>query len=587
MTERRWLLAVMVTLLIVTSVGIFARGFWTPDEPREADLAWRMSWQHQKSVPLLAGDPFCEKPPLAYWAAALPVSVLGFSPGSVRLPNLLYALVTVLAVGLMTRRLAGPVAGLAAGAAIGTFLLGYQTLIWLATDAPALAFVSLSLLGLILGFHASGTRERLGGYALMHLALAGAFLSKSALALLVPALAFATLITIDRRWRELLRWELWAGVPLSIGPVLAWVWAVYTGPDGLANLKIFFWNNLAGRLALVDAPPQLQYALAHRNSPGKYLAELPLYLWPWTALVVAAAWRAWRTRGLGSSRAPRAPRAALATTVPSIVVLSFAATARNVYLAPALPGFAVLVGWWVSELAQGADRWDVRALRATSVFIIIATLLGAAALTILAFDSPSFAQMKPALMIVAAAGMGLALYTAIDAWINAARTPVAAAAALFFGFCCLLSAPCWLGYVQINRWQDLSAMGTQIRADLGGAPLALLAPDETTRAFIDLYVSTRASSENQDPGAPLSDAATLQKLLQAGGGTAVLVQVDGRSYSTGVMRLNRALGRREPRSVDQELAWAESAGLRPAHVYALPNGRRYALFEPAVAELAF
>lgn len=584
MTERRWLLAVMGTLLIVMSVGLFARSFWTPDEPREADIAWRMSGQDLKAVPSLAGDPFCEKPPLAYWAAALPVSVFGFSPWTVRLPNLLYALVTVLAVGILARRLAGPVAGLAASAAIGTFLLGYQTLIWLATDAPALAFVSLSLLGLILGFYASGTRERLGGYALMHLALAGAFLSKSALALLVPALTFATLIVLERRWRELLRRELWAGVPLSIGPVLAWVWAVYTGPDGLANLKVFFWNNLVGRLALVDAPPQLQYALAHRNSPGKYLLELPLYLWPWTLMVVAAIWRAWRTRGSASSRTTRV---ALAASVPSVVVLSFAATARNVYLAPALPGFALLLGWWVSGLAQGCGRWDVRALRATSALIIIATVLGAAALTILAFDSPSFAQMKPALMIVAAAGMGLALYMAIDAWMNASRTPLMSAVSLFFGFCCLLSAPCWLGYAQINRWQDLSVLGAQIRADLRDTPLALLAPDETTRAFVDLYVGTRASAENPDSGASQPDAGTLRRILHDGRGTAVLVQVDGRSYSPGLLRLNRALGRREPRSVDQELAWAESAGLRPSHVYALPNGRRYALFEPALAELVF
>ena len=168
MTERRWLLAVAVALLLVLSVGLFARGLWTPDEPREADLAWRMTWQTQKSVPLLAGEAFCEKPPLTYWAAALPAAVLGFAPWSARLPNLLYALITLLSVGLMARRMAGPVAGLAAGAAIGTFLLGYQTLIWLATDAPALAFVSLALLGLSRGFYAGSRRERWTGYALMY-----------------------------------------------------------------------------------------------------------------------------------------------------------------------------------------------------------------------------------------------------------------------------------------------------------------------------------------------------------------------------------------------------------------------------------
>ena len=55
-----------LAVLAAWCVGLFARAYWTPDEPREADLAWRMSWQAQKSVPLLAGTPFCEKPPLTY-----------------------------------------------------------------------------------------------------------------------------------------------------------------------------------------------------------------------------------------------------------------------------------------------------------------------------------------------------------------------------------------------------------------------------------------------------------------------------------------------------------------------------------------
>ena len=59
-----------VALLSIWCVGILGRGYWTPDEPREADIAWRMSWQPDKAVPLLAGEAFCEKPPLTYWAAA-------------------------------------------------------------------------------------------------------------------------------------------------------------------------------------------------------------------------------------------------------------------------------------------------------------------------------------------------------------------------------------------------------------------------------------------------------------------------------------------------------------------------------------
>jgi 4-amino-4-deoxy-L-arabinose transferase-like glycosyltransferase len=78
MIDRRWILAVGAALLFSWSVGMFARGFWTPDEPREADLAWRMSWQESKAVPLLAGDPFCEKPRPG--ARGFPISCMPCSP---------------------------------------------------------------------------------------------------------------------------------------------------------------------------------------------------------------------------------------------------------------------------------------------------------------------------------------------------------------------------------------------------------------------------------------------------------------------------------------------------------------------------
>ena len=577
MNHSRWLPAIGAALLLTWCVGLFGRGFWTPDEPREADLAWRMSWQSEKSVPLLAGDPFCEKPPLTYWAAAAPIAMFGMHAWSTRLPNLLYALISALSVGLIARRLSGSVAGVAAAAAISTFLLGYQTAIWFATDAPVLAFVSLALLGLQRGFYAQGTRTRWTGYTLMHGALALGFLSKSAFAWLVPVLSLFTLIVWERRWRELLRWELYVGLPLQAALILSWVWTVYTGPDGMAHLKVFFWNNLAGRLTAVDAPAELQYATAHRNSPGKYFLELPLYLWPWVLLVLAAVGRAWRARA-ASPPAARTWRFAAASSLPALLVLSFAATARNVYFAPALPGFAVLLGWWVQESAVARDRWEVRALRGTAVLIVIAAVLAAVVLTILAFDSQAFAQMQPLRMTLAAAGIAIALYLAVDSWRSANRADgLSAIGSLFFAFCALLIAPAWLAYSQIDRWQDLEQLGTQIQQETTGHPLLLLAPDETTRAFVDLYVTTRTVV------IPETDAARGYRNLKYLNGldrsNRVLVQIEGRQYGPEIARIHAWLKRRTPAPADG-LAWAASAGLQLRQIYALPNGRRYAVLEP-------
>src|SRR5580692_11250196 len=377
---------VSAALLSIWCVGMLGRGYWTPDEPREADIAWRMSWQPQKAVPLLAGEAFCEKPPLTYWLAAVPIRFLGPEAWAARLPNLLYAAITALAVGLLALRSAGRVAGIAAAAAVSTFLLSYQVAIWLATDAPLLAAVSVALLGAYRGFYATQTRERLRGYLVMHAALGLGFLCKSAVAWMVPALAIVSLALWERRWRELLRWELYLGLVLQAAMIFTWIAFVYLGPDGAAHLKVFFWNNLVGRFARVDAPSELQYAAAHRNTPGKYLIELPLYLAPWTLLVLAALRRAWRQRKMpGDDYRP--VRFALAASLPPLAMLSMAATARNIYLAPALPGAALLLAWWAREISVAADRWDIRALRATSVLLLLGVIVFIAALILIASDS--------------------------------------------------------------------------------------------------------------------------------------------------------------------------------------------------------
>src|SRR3974390_1973622 len=190
------------SLLLIWCVGMFGRNLWTPDEPREAAIAWRMSWQADRAVPLLAGEAFCEKPPLTYWMAAIPINKLGAEGWAARLPNLLYAVITAISVGLLAARSTGRFAGWVAAAAISTFLLSYQVAIWLATDAPLLAAASVALLGAYLGFYAATRPERLRGYLLMHTALGLGFLSKSAVAWMVPALTILTLSIWEKRWRE-------------------------------------------------------------------------------------------------------------------------------------------------------------------------------------------------------------------------------------------------------------------------------------------------------------------------------------------------------------------------------------------------
>jgi 4-amino-4-deoxy-L-arabinose transferase-like glycosyltransferase len=553
-------------LLLSWCVGMFGRGYWTPDEPREADISWRMSWQADKAVPLLAGEPFCEKPPLTYWLAALPISALGDQAWVARLPNLLYALITALSVGLLASRSAGRYAGLVAAAAVSTFLLSYQVAIWLATDAPLLATVSVALLGTYIGFYAASSKERLRGYLLMHAALGLGFLSKSAVAWMVPAMTILTLSILEKRWRELFRWELYAGLLLQAALILTWVWFVYRGENGAEHLKVFFWNNLVGRFSAVDAPPELQYAAAHRNFPGKYLIELPLYLFPWTLLVIAAARRAWRQRQT-SLHDNRAVRFALAASLPPLLLLSLAATARNIYFAPALPGVALLLAWWAREILPGPDLWDRRALRATAVLLLFGVGVFTAALAIIGADD--WSSLSPHSLYVAISGAGLlaAALLAARAWTAARDQTGLAQWALLLAYCALLVGPASQVYRGVDAWQNLAYVGRAVERNTAGRPLILLAPDETTRAVIDMYARKPVARIL----GPL-DASALDRMRAAAAAAPdsfFLVLLPTRS----ALRLP---WRARPPAV-QTPDWMQAADVMLVENYAVPNGRRYAL----------
>src|SRR6185437_11532455 len=109
-----WAVRVLLALAPIWLIGILDRGLWTPDEPREADIVWRMSQQSERTLPQLAGSPFLEKPPLSYWMSAEGLRLFGESAAAARAPNVLYAAVTALAIGALAFSMAGSTAAVVA-----------------------------------------------------------------------------------------------------------------------------------------------------------------------------------------------------------------------------------------------------------------------------------------------------------------------------------------------------------------------------------------------------------------------------------------------------------------------------------------
>jgi hypothetical protein len=98
----------------------------------------------------------------------------------------------------------------------------------------------------------------------------------------------------------------------------------------------------------------------------------------------------------------------------------------------------------------------------------------------------------------------------------------------------------------------------------------LLAPDETTRAMVDLYTRTSVLTLT----GPLNQA-LLERARALGerAPSAILAQEPGRTPPR-IAWLARYAARHDAPPV-----WAGYPGLRTIKEYALPNGRRYALLE--------
>lgn len=586
---RGWILFVLLALAPMWLLGTLDRGAWTPDEPREADIAWRMSVQSQRVLPQLASQPFLEKPPLSYWMSAASMRLFGPTARAARLPNLLYAVITAIAMGALGLAMDGVAAAVVAALVASTALTAFRVTMWLAPDACLLAGCAVSLLGTYIGYTSAPGRRKLRGYLLMHAGAAVGFMAKSAPGWLVPGLALLTLIAWERRWSELRRPELYAGFLLQALVIGPWILAVAHTVHGAESLRVLFWYNLAGRFTHVAAPAAYRYSAGHHNSPGKYFIELPVYLLPWTALAATAAWHARKWLG------PHDPRGtpwrfAIAASLPLLSLLSLAATARDIYVAPALLGAALLTALEISDAQRtgrqgGRDHllWT-RRLVATIACVFAAGLvvLGIAGTTSNSSDLTHSAiaagECFGASVVLLALAWG-ALRRAANSQrrgqvLRGFEWTYAAYAAVF----CVTSL---VVFPTIDRWQDLPQLAAAIHSDTGHETLALLNPDETTIAMLDRRLRTSFT-------VLVSDATSTRTVAKnwfatRGSHARILVLLPG--HASGEMTPLLELAHLGQPAGDGVAGALKAEGVASiVRRYELPHGRRYALLGPPVSQ---
>ncbi len=438
------------------------------------DGARSMLERHDLLVPYYRGEPFFDKPPLAYWLMAAGFHAFGFEAGAARVVPAVAALVVLLATCwlgtvLYDRRTAW--AGAVILATTGAFL-GFGRVAM--SDMLLACWTTLSL--------AIGARAARGdAHPAWPVALAAAlglgFLTKGPIALLLPGLGLGWLLWTRRR--ALPR------VHPAVAAVAVLVFLAIAGSWFVAVQRRLGW----GPLAHFFLRENLQ-----RFAASTYDAQRPFWYYvptllaegaPWSLFLPLAAWHALRRQARDEPS-----RFLLAWLGLMLVPLSLSRGKIDYYLLPLYPAASLVVGRFFATVP-----WDARERNWARVVLALAAL----ALAVV----PPFLLAQPAAWApprVALGGVSLLFVAAIVAGIRAALRPtpprtlatLAASAALVIGCLGALVVPA-LHDAQPHEW-----VVDDVRRELRYRPDAtVVACADPARVQRDLLFHARATVEER------------------------------------------------------------------------------------------
>ncbi len=324
--ERALLWVVALAPLVV---ALASRDLWAPDEPRYAQVAREALRDGHWLVPYVNEAPYAEKPPLFFvLVAALSAPFGAVSALTARLTGALFAMGSFLLVARLARLW---FADLAMGVTAAALFATMGVVAWNASraglDLPLTFFVLLTVERLTVWANGGG----LPAAALAGVAWAGAVLVKGPMGFFMPPLAVAGGFLAARRRPPP---GAWLPPIVMAASGLAWLLpALAAGGDAYrARLLGQIGERVSGE------------ERGHVRPVTYYLVGILGQALPWTAHLFAGFGAVSRIRGV-----PAEHRfglgAALSTSLATLVVLTFVATKREVYMIPALAFAAIAAAY--------------------------------------------------------------------------------------------------------------------------------------------------------------------------------------------------------------------------------------------------
>jgi 4-amino-4-deoxy-L-arabinose transferase-like glycosyltransferase len=352
-------LGFLLALGLLPLLSLGATGLLDYDEAAYGDIARAMLARGDWLVPVMCGEPWFEKPPFLYWTSALGMKLVGVGSAGVRLGTALAGATAPLILFALSRRPLGARAAFAAAIALVS-ALEFAVLARLAfTDMLLLFWLTLCVGALHHAFEAGPGRGGARWFALACLACALAVLTKGPIGLALPAAAGAVELAFRGRLRDALR-PSWLALGVAIVGGVGGSWYLALGLEhGFGFLRSLFLEHNVGRFA---EPMQ-----GHGGPFWYYVPVLVGALFPWSPLLPLAAARA--RFAAGDERA-RYLRLFAVFSALVFVLFSLAGTKLPSYVAPVIPGCALLVGELVARPGESRRDWALLVASVASLVLV-------------------------------------------------------------------------------------------------------------------------------------------------------------------------------------------------------------------------